>query len=124
LAAPEPGMRVSRYDRLRLEASEQLCLELRPEYDAIVGNYADALFALGKAIVAHEAFAKQNLPGVAWASLRPARMPTLHGNPAEETSTEIRQLLDWCVETQPWTSRKSRLIGNRRAPSTKGVSIE
>jgi hypothetical protein len=48
-------------ERLRIEASEELCRQLRPQYDEVAEEFADALLALGKAICAHEKFVKEHL---------------------------------------------------------------
>ncbi|MEI7714267.1 MAG: hypothetical protein WCI94_22755, partial [Rhodospirillales bacterium] len=79
----------------RREGSIELCRVRLPEYREIVGDFCNALIALGNATLAHERFA-DSIKGAAWSVIRPIQM-TILGKPTE-TFSEFRQILNWAAE--------------------------
>jgi hypothetical protein len=93
----QKGERRSRLEQAHLEGSLKYCEAISPEYKAVADAYIAALVELGRATVAHNAFLKERLTGVAHASLRPIQTSPGLGDPLDAAS-ELRRLLTWAAE--------------------------
>jgi hypothetical protein len=80
-----------------LDGSAAYCQHVAPDYRNIASGVCAALIALGRAVMAHEEFAKAlRQQGVAWGMLRPVSLSAL-GNPLD-ASSEISRALMWAIE--------------------------